>query len=90
MDMRVALMLLALILGIASTLPYCYFSTRLSTKLFQLSGVAYQMLWYHCPITCQKDVLKLIIYAQRERTVSGFGVINCTQQVFAKVNNEIL
>lgn len=67
------------------TLSFCYLSTRVSYKLLDLGDISYNSMWYKYPANYQKYVLNLVMFAQKPQYFTGFGVVNCTLELFAVV-----
>lgn len=68
-----------------SILPYCYFATKISYR-FQANGLRiYQCMWYKMKMSQQRNLQFMIAYAQTVRHFKGFGILDCTLEMFMKV-----
>lgn len=70
---------------LASTLPFCYHATHVLRSLNENSNRVYNSLWYKLPVKKQHKLILLIIYAQKERNIDGFGLISCSIRTMLKV-----
>lgn len=75
----------ASLVAIFSLLPYCYFASRITFKIQNMSYVVFHCQWYELPVELQKNVQPIIACAQMKRTVHGYGLFNCDLEGFMKV-----
>lgn len=72
--------------SICSIMPFCHFASQITYKL-KLNGYrAYQSFWYKLPLDHQQEIKFMIAYAQIIRKFSGWGMIDCSNEVFLKVS----
>lgn len=69
----------------AGCLPFCYYGTITLSSLIQNSDRVYNALWYKLPARKQHKLLLLMMYAQKERIINGFGLIACSMPTMLKV-----
>lgn len=68
-----------------TSLIYCYFGNRITSKSMQISETAYAMEWYRLPQHMQMVIKLIILRSHREIYISGFQVIVCSLEMFKKV-----
>lgn len=70
----------------SSLLIYCFFATMTTGSIEMNSQRVYESLWYKMPLKNRNDLRFLILFAQKEREVTGFGFIVCSLKTFLGVN----
>lgn len=70
---------------ISYVLPHCYYATRITEKMSQNNERIYMTNWYRLPIKRQRDFHMLLMYSQREYTIIGYGIANCSMATFLAV-----
>lgn len=68
-----------------TSLIYCYFGNRISSKSVQISDAAYTMEWYNFHPQIQMVVKLIILRSQHEIYFTGCGVIICSLEMYKKV-----
>lgn len=67
---------------------FCLQSEMFSSKLLSIGDSFYDSCeWYAKPVKYQKLILQSIQVSQREIRSTGFGIIDCSLEVFASVRN---
>lgn len=79
-------MVVASVTSIITVLPYCYYSTYVSLILQRISKSAYNSLWYETNIELAKYNWFIITSSQKPKYFSGFGMFNCSLEMFLKVS----
>lgn len=70
---------------LCTTFVYCYFSESLSSHLFNIGETFYDSIWYRLPPKQQILIIFAIQHSQREFRLTGFGIIDCSLEVFSMV-----
>ncbi|XP_055304812.1 odorant receptor 67a-like [Sitodiplosis mosellana] len=77
------------ILYIVSSLcwPYvfCRFATHVTDQMVSIGRIAYEVNWYDSPVVWQKYLILIISRSQQKVYFTGFNLITCTLETFAKV-----
>lgn len=72
--------------SIATTLPYCYYSTHVSLCLQGIGDSAYKTAdWPLFPPVIQKYILLIVGNSQQKRFFTGYNILNCSCETFKKV-----
>lgn len=74
--------------GIVSMYFYCYHSDEITESCYRRSKEIYELRWYEYPMIHQKHLLVVMIDAQRQIRVDGYGFVPCTMTAFVKVGND--
>lgn len=77
--------MIALLSALFSTFVYCYYADGVTTDLMDICNIFYSSLWYKLPSREQKLLILPIMRSQILFRLNGFGVINCSLEVFASV-----
>lgn len=64
---------------------YCYFSEQVTGIAVDIGDVVYKSLWYKMPVKDQILIGLVIVRAQKEFRMSGFGIIECSLELFLTV-----
>lgn len=75
-----------------STLSFlCNYSEHLTTKCNEVASITYSdLLWYGLPVSQQKLLTLPLSRAKGTFRLDGFGIFNCSMEVFLKVNRTCL
>lgn len=69
----------------ASTYIYCLFAENVTRKLSATGDIFYEYLWYQLPVGRQQPFTMAIQRAHMKFHFTGFGLVNCSLEVFATV-----
>lgn len=73
-----------------TSLIYCYFGNRITSKSVLISHTAYAMEWYHLRPKIQMMVKLIILRSQREIYFTGCSIIVCSLEMYKKVDFSII
>lgn len=76
--------------GVVSILPYCYYASRITVRMQQLSNVIFDSCWYKLPVRLQRNIQFMIKFAQVTRKVDGYILFSCDLECFVKVGSKFL
>lgn len=79
------ILILATIVSIATVYPYCFWSSNICLRFQAIGNTAYESNWYKISPKMQKNVLFMMAYAQRPRYFTGYGMFNCSLEIFRRV-----
>lgn len=86
-DIKFVMSIFASVVGIGSILPYCYYASKITAKMDQLATTAFQSRWYDLPLSLQRNIHFIILFAQIKRTVNGYKLFRCDLEGFVKVSS---
>lgn len=69
-------------LFVSTMLIYCSHATHTVRSMEMNAEGVYDSLWYKLPQKQQADVHLLLLYAQQEREIRGYGYVHCSMQMF--------
>ncbi|XP_031626815.1 odorant receptor 33c-like [Contarinia nasturtii] len=72
-------------LSIMCILPYCWFASVLSIRLYKISHDAYNSRWYTNSLAYHPYTRWIIIYGQISRNFDGYHIFKCGLDVFMKI-----
>lgn len=64
----------------------CYFATKITYIVGEISTITYGSLWYNYPVKEQNFLLLMLQRSQQEFRFTGFGIINATMATFLSVS----
>lgn len=67
-------------------LIYCYFATIATNRISMIGYSAYDTNWFEYPPKLQKYMILIIARSQETIYFTGFNLVYCTLEVFAKVS----
>lgn len=73
--------------GLALTFVYFYLSEWITSDLLEIGDYFYNSAWYRLPAKQQKLLVLPIRRAQREFRLKGFGLFDCSLEVFGMVRS---
>lgn len=82
---NLVLMMVATSVGFSDVFLLNLFATKVTLHLLKFSDLAYDARWYKYPPKLRNPVRFMIQNAQRPKLYTGFGVINCNLNAFARV-----
>lgn len=68
---------------------YCDLSETMTEKAFEISMITYESLWYVSTPRQREALTLVIVRAQKEFRLKGFGLITCSLPQFLMVNTTI-
>ena len=68
---------------------FCYCATYVSDRVVLVGATAYNSNWYNYPTEWHKYILLVIVRSQESIALTGFNLVPCSLQSFAKVNSSI-
>lgn len=80
----------ALVIELAITFFYCLISEALTVDLYEIGDVFYELAWYQLPIKQQTLIMPALQLSQQECHLKGIGMVECSLNVFGKVNWTII
>lgn len=82
--------ILFLIIGCATIIISMYlpslFTTKITLKLSTIGNIFYTEPWYTYPRKLQTFAILMIQNSQRNRYLTGLGIVYCNLETFGKVN----
>lgn len=69
----------------SNAFSYCYYGSNTTDQFKEASDSIYASNWYKLRINDQKTFLMMLVFAQKERNLTGFGFFRCTLDNFQKV-----
>lgn len=75
----------ASVVAVLAFLPYCYYASRITAKMYCMTDDIFESRWYEFPVELQKNLKIMIAFAQIRRTVNGYGLLNLDLEGFVKV-----
>lgn len=85
-DGTVALNLSALGIHMFMLVILSYFSEKITDRSYEVGGIVYsEVFWYKLPIAQQKPLIFVIQRAQQHFRLRGYGIFDCSLQMFLKV-----
>lgn len=73
------------VVAILAVYPCCYFASRITARLNQISTVIYSTMWYSLPMAQRKHISFTIAFAQRDHTFRGMSMMTCSLESFVQV-----
>lgn len=70
---------------VVPTYIYCSLSDNFTSDLEDIGDVFYESTWFKMPVKYQRFMIMPIMRSQREIRLSGFGLIDCSLNVFLAV-----
>lgn len=64
---------------------FCYLSENITAKSLANANIAYEATWYKMSNSSQKAIGMIIMRSQREYRIVGFGMVECSLEVFLTV-----
>lgn len=64
-----------------------FFATKISLKLADVSDIVYRSKWYKSSLKTRVNIQFLIQATQKPRYFTGFQIIHCNLETFAKASN---
>lgn len=80
------LSLTILLCALNPTFFYCYFADGLTADLLEVGDIFFESMWYELPKQEQKLLISPIQCAQRIFRMKGYGIVDCSLEMFTKVN----
>lgn len=79
---------LCMFVGLAWTFLLCFFATSAAESLTSIGNIAFNSNWYRYPSRIQRHSVLLIARSQKPIYFSGFKMVRCTLESFAKVSRD--
>lgn len=79
----------AAVLSAGLVLPFilCNYGTFITERILSNDFAAYNAKWFNYPLDLRKFIILIVAQSQAKINISGFGLIRCNLETFAKVPN---
>lgn len=64
---------------------YCFGATFVGDRILAIADTAYDPVFFQFPPDIQKNVILILVRAQREEIMLGYSLISCSLEMFGKV-----
>lgn len=76
----------SLIVVLVSLFIFCYFGDGVTTRFHDVNDLMYECSWRLLPVNLRKELPMILAAAQNPAHLRGFANLNCSCEVFKKVN----
>lgn len=84
-DSALALNLLCVAMYVVVCYIYCDLSEQITTKSLEINVIVYESLWYETTPKQREAMVLMILRAQKDFRLKGFGLVNCDLSKFLMV-----
>lgn len=77
---------IAVLVALTPTFIYCYYADGVTADLHRVGDIFYQLLWYKLTNQEQKLLILPMQRAQQIFRMKGYGIVDCSLQIFLTVN----
>lgn len=87
------MLLLIIMMTTMGSMPFvfsvCHFGEMVSMAIGELHGAIYKMSWLACPVELQRQVVPMLVYAERPFYFDGVLLVS-SHETFKKVTEKML